>query len=92
MTRHRRNLHELAGQLDPKSGLEVRKYGKPINFEWQVEQHMKMWRSQLESRPHWPKNEKVKEREIRHRLAIGQAWLHQEPQMDLFDNTLPTVV
>ena len=57
----------------------------PINFEWQVEQHMKMWREEMQRRPNWPTDAKAKEREVRLALATGQAWLHTEPQMELFD-------
>ena len=82
---HRRHLYELAGQIEPKSGLEVLAYSRPINFEWQVEQHMKMWREEMQRRPNWPTDAKAKEREVRVALATGQAWLHTEPQMELFD-------
>lgn len=84
MTQHRRNLHELAGQLDPKSGLEVRAYEKPIDFEFQVEQHLRAHVAQLPHRPEWSHNLKAVERHIRRDLAIGAAWLFPEPQMELF--------
>ncbi len=81
---HKRHLRNLAGKTDPGSGLQVRAYEKPFDFEWQVEQHMRLWRSQLPVRPDWSKDERAQEREIRQRLAAGQAWLHTEPQMELF--------
>lgn len=66
------------------SSLQVRQYAKPFNFEWQVEQHMAMWRAELPRRPEWSTDARAKEREIRQWLSAGQAWLHTEPQMDLF--------
>ena len=35
-------------------------------------------------RPEWSTDAKAKEREIRQWLSASQAWLHTEPQMDLF--------
>ncbi len=81
---HKRHLRNLAGKTDPGSGLQVRAYEKPFDFEWQVEQHMKLWRSELAARPHWSTDARAKEREIRRGLATGQAWLNTEPQMELF--------
>ena len=81
---HKRHLYELHGKIEPKSGLLVRAYKKPINFEFQVERHMQMWREELKLRPEWPTDEKQEERAIRLRVATGQSWLHPEPQMDLF--------
>lgn len=84
MTSHRRHLHELDGQREPESGLQVRAYQQPINFEYQVEQHMRSYAAQLKDRPGRPRDRKAVERKIRHALAIGAAWLHAEPQLNLF--------
>lgn len=75
---HRRHLHELTGKEEPKSGLTVRSYSKPFDFEYQVAQHLEAAKRQ------WPKtDEREHENNIRLRLAVGSAWLWAEPQLCL---------
>ena len=81
---HKRHFYELDGQIEPKSGRQVRTYDRPIDFEWQVAEHMRLYVSQLKDRPEWPRDLKAVEKRIRLALALGQAWLNAEPQMDLF--------
>lgn len=81
---HKRHLYELDGKIEPKSGLQVRAYRRPINFEWQVTEHMRLYTCQLKDRPEWPRDMKAVEQSIRLNLATGNAWLNTEPQMDLF--------
>lgn len=79
---HTRHLVELVGQEDPETGLTVRGYGKPFDFEYQVAQHLAMARRQ------WPEiDEKDQEHEIRQALATGNAWLHYDTRFDVGNST-----
>jgi hypothetical protein len=83
---HTRYLKELAGTIEPESGLSVFKM-RDFDFEYQVARH-------LESAQRQGNTSGDEEFGIRLALAVGQAWLWPEPkraarerpteQLDLF--------
>jgi hypothetical protein len=77
----RRHLTELAGQIEPTTGLSVRKL-HPFNFEYQVGCHVRAYLARFPNAPR-----RAVETDVRARLATGQAWLYPEhliEQLELF--------